>query len=190
MTTLIVAPHYDDAELGASMFARGGDLVVVAGTDGDRYYEQLKAASALGSTLVSVGEWRDGFVSHDAALVGFIESAVTDDIDRVLSPPVLDTHQDHAATAAAVVSALRRSSVSLVEYETPSAMPTWVPNLWVPMTYEDLADQLTALDCYGSQAGRPYMTGEWIEARAEFRGQQVGIPLAQAFRIVRYVSES
>lgn len=142
----------------------------------------------MASTSPGSGRWDDGYVCHDRALVQFIEEAVDPDfVTAVLSPPLLDTHQDHAATAAAVVSAVRRSPVGLIEYETPSAMPTWVPNYWVPMTHGDIETQCTALEEHSSQNCRPYMTRKWVRDRAAFRGQQVGTPLAQAYRIVRWV---
>ena len=184
---LIVAPHYDDADIGASTLADGAVLVVVAGGDGERLAEQKQSAPILGIKEVVRGDWPDGAVVHDKALVRFVEG-VTEGMSAVLSPPVLDTHQDHAAVARAVISALRRSPLTLIEYDTPSVMPEWTPTLWVPLSQSDLDRQVWALDCFNSQNGRAYMSLRWVEARAHFRGQQVGLDHAQAFRVVRAVS--
>jgi LmbE family N-acetylglucosaminyl deacetylase len=189
VTALIVAPHCDDAELGASMVAKGARLAVISANDPDRWAEQERAAGWLGVDDLMRAGFPDGEIRHDHHLVAFIELALMGrDIDIVYSPPIADTHQDHAAVAAAVVSAVRRSPVELVEYETPSTMPTWVPNLWVPMTSTDLDEQALALSEHISQRDRPYFSPHWLGNRAMFRGQQVGIPFAQAYRIVRAVT--
>ena len=186
MNTAVVAPHYDDGDIGASVLAPGARLIVVAGRDEVRRREQENASAVLSMDVTIRGDFPDGSVTHDVALVHFIERNL-EGVNTLLSPPVLDSHQDHQATALAVISATRRSPVTLIEYETASVTAEWVPNMWMPMTDHDLDVQTRAVSCHLSQAERTYMTRRWLEARAIFRGQQVGLPLAQAYRIVRHV---
>lgn len=187
---VVVSPHFDDADLGASMvLGPGCAVVVVAGTDEERYREQLASARTFNLDEVVRGDAEDGYVLHDVDLVQLIERE-TQYADVVFCPPVLDTHQDHSAVARASVSALRRTARSLIEYETPSATSEWTPNLWMPMTEDDIVRQMDALRCHYSQSNRPYMTRRWVETRAAFRGQQIGIPYAQAFRVVRSVANA
>ena len=124
---VVVAPHFDDGDIGASMLAAGARLIVIAGADEVRWREQNTAADILKLASVTRGAFPDGEVTHDLALVHFIEQAAQG-ATTVLSPPVLDTHQDHVAVARATISAVRRSPVTLIEYETPSVMAEWTPN--------------------------------------------------------------
>ncbi|AER48918.1 glucosaminyl deacetylase [Mycobacterium phage Donny] len=188
MTTLVVAPHYDDAEIGASRYLRpGAAVLVIAGQDSARLVEQQNALAALGvDNLTVYREWADGEVPHSVAVVSAIEATMRKvNAHTVVSPPILDSHQDHAAVARSCLSAVRRSPVTLIEYETPSVFPEWVPNRFWEMDWADLNDQFAAIKHYGSQAHRAYMTMGWLETRAAFRGQQVGVELAQAYRVVR-----
>lgn len=180
----IIAPHCDDMELGASLVAKGAKLAVCSANDAARWAEQEQGAAWLGVGDIMRAGFPDGAMRHDRHLVGFIELAATG-ADVVFIPPVEDSHQDHAAVARAALSAVRRSTVSLIEYETPSALPTWVPNLWLPMTTDDLSEQALATSCHVSQHHQPYMDPNWAIHRAAYRGSQVGIPHAQAYRVVR-----
>ena len=148
--------------------------------------EQHASSHVLKMAGMVRGDWPDGAVTHDVALVRFIERGIAG-AAKVLIPPVLDTHQDHVATARACISATRRSPVTVIEYETPSVMADWVPNMWMPMSEPDLDRQVEAVACHRTQVDKDYMTRRWLEARAIFRGQQVGLPLAQAYRTVRSV---
>ncbi|APQ42265.1 glucosaminyl deacetylase [Mycobacterium phage Rich] len=188
MTTLVVAPHFDDAEIGASMYLRpGAAVLVIAGQDSARLAEQQQALDTLGvDNLTWYVDWDDGEVPHNVAVVSAIEETIRKvSAHTVVSPPILDSHQDHAAVARSCLSAVRRSPVTLVEYETPSVFPEWVPNRFWEMEYADLREQVEAISAYGSQAHRAYMSRNWLEVRAEFRGQQVGVDYAQAYRVVR-----
>lgn len=185
MSTVVVAPHCDDAELGASLYlATGADVVVVAGQDVRRQHEQTLAVELLGGGAVDFGDWPDGYVTQDRSLVAFLEGQCAR-AQVILSPPANDTHQDHVAVSRAVLSALRRSAVTLLEYETPSVTADWCPNMWLPMNGDDLDRQAAALSCHQSQAHRAYTQPEWLTARAVFRGQQIGVRFAQAYRVVR-----
>lgn len=186
MSTLVVAPHYDDAELGASLALPGARLLVVAGADRNRRAEQERACRALGASLAPPGQVPDGRVGADTATVLLIEAAIRDaDARIVYGPAALDSHQDHRAVAAAIRSAARRAPVTLVEYETTSALPEWTPNVWEPMTDADLEAQAVAVAAHASQADRPYVDPGYLRARAVVHGAVIGAPYAQAYRVTR-----
>lgn len=188
MTVLVVSPHYDDSELSASLALPGAHILVIAGGDRDRRAEQERACEALRSTLLRPGHLPDGCVDDGPQTVGLIQKALRiSGADTLLIPPLLDSHQDHRAVHRAAISAARRSALTIVEYETVSALPEWIPNLWEAMTPEELDEQVRAVQLHVSQSARPYMQKSWIETRAAYRGQQIGIPLAQAYRYVRAV---
>lgn len=178
----VIAPHPDDAELGASVFlGPGARILTVTGT-GARMVEQVAAAVFAGLHVEGL-HWPEGDVTADSRLVSAIEPWARES-HAVLSPPTADTHQDHRAVADAVRSALRRSPTALLEYETPSATPSWEPNVFVPMTESDLARQQDMLARYTSQRERAYFRPSWLRARAEQHGFRIGTDYAQAFRLV------
>lgn len=183
MMRTLISPHADDAEIGASMLLLGADLLLV--TAGHlRMLEQADAGTrARVHAWVRIGGgFIDGAITPSAELIYELERARSAHV--VAGPPLLDTHQDHRAVAQAIRSALRRSSVTLLEYETPSVEPGWVPNLFIPMTADDLDHQADILSAFDSQIARPYVQRDYLEARARFRGLSCGLPLAQAFRLV------
>lgn len=178
----VIAPHPDDAEIGASTFLRPGTRILGITGSASRQAEQIEAAERAGAVVVGLG-WSEGALRHDRALVEAIEPMARES-SVVLSPPLSDTHQDHRAVALAVRSALRRSPVTVLEYETPSTTSSWEPNIFVPMTAEDLDLQERMLAAFRSQSDRPYFNPHVIEARALVHGMRVGTEYAQAFRIV------
>lgn len=188
MTTLVVAPHYGDAELSASLAVPGASLLVIAGADAARRAEQEAACAALRCDLLPPGRLPDGHIGEGVQTVSLIEKAIyATRADTILIPPLLDSHQDCRAVHHAGISAARRSPLTVVEYETVSALPEWIPNLWEAMTEEEIDTQINAARLHVSQSHRVYMQPEWIRTRAGYRGQQIGVPFAQAYRYVRAV---
>lgn len=189
MNVLVVSPHYDDAELSASLALPGAHLLVLAGGDDNRRREQEHASRSLRTTLLPPGTLPDGQINPGPATVRLIEDALRiSNADTLLLPPLRDSHQDHRAAHRAGISAARRLPLTIVEYETTSALPDWTPNLWEPMTEEEFNAQVRAVDHHASQAHLPYAREPWLRTRATYRGQQVGVPLAQAYRYVRAVA--
>jgi len=179
----LVSPHPDDAELGASMFLRPGSRLVLVTGDLARYDEQAAAATMAGVDIAARFTWSEGRCVPDVVMVSKMEPFLRSS-DTVLSPPDADTHQDHRAVAAAVRSALRRSAVTLMEYETPSTTAEWSPNVFVPMTDDDLEYQGQLLRHFESQGTRAYFDRTWLRARARVHGLRIGETYAQAFRLV------
>lgn len=183
----VVSPHPDDAELGASVFLRpGARILTITGNQG-RMIEQVTAAERAEVPVIGLC-LNEGTMTHDHHLVEMIEPMVREST-LVLSPPFADTHQDHRAVALAVRSALRRSPVALLEYETPSITAEWEPNVFVPMTGADLIRQAKILTAFKTQADRPYFSSQWLNARALCHGFRTGDLYAQAFRLVQTGTE-
>lgn len=179
----VVAPHPDDAELGASVFLRPGTQIVLVTGDAERELEQRKAASIAGVDEVGALRFWEGGISATLGLVAELEGYVATS-GVVLSPPALDIHQDHRAVSDAVRSAVRRSPTTLLEYETPSTAASWEPNVFVPITEAELERQWMMLEAFVTQRDRPYVSKRWLEGRAMSHGMRVGSLYAQAFRIV------
>jgi LmbE family N-acetylglucosaminyl deacetylase len=179
----LVSPHPDDAEIGASMFLGPNSRIVLITGDSARYGEQAAASVVTGTDVAAAFGWAEGRCVWDAEMVSRMEPFLRES-DTVLSPPVADTHQDHRAVAYAVRSALRRSPVTLLEYETPSTTAEWNPNVFVPMTDDDIERQDHILSKFRSQSDRLYFDRTWLRSRARVHGLRVGGQYAQAFRLV------
>lgn len=179
----VVSPHPDDAELGASVFLRPGARILLITGTANRRKEQYAAAEEMGVEMAASFAWAEGRLHHNTDLVQAIEPLVRES-DTVLCPPVADTHQDHRAVALSARSALRRSSVALMEYETPSTTAEWEPTVFVPMSEAALFRQATVLQHFRSQTDRAYVDTAWLAARARVHGMRIGATYAQAFRLV------
>lgn len=189
MRVLLVAPHPDDAELAcAALLGPAATILCCTHEADDRGAEGRRAAKVSGSAYLSL-DLADGTLgASPVTLCRAVESAIdTARADVVAGPPLADEHPDHAAVAAAVRSATRRSGLTVVEYETPSTPPTWSPDTFLPVTAEQLAVREEALAEHASQLPHSYCTPGVLRARATVRGQWVGLAAAEAYRTVRRV---
>jgi len=189
VSVLVVAPHPDDAELGAWSLLSGATILCLThgGAVDPRGDEARRAAKISAARLIACC-FPDGELTVTPGLVARIEHAIeATGAEVVAGPPLSDEHQDHAAAARAVRAATRRTPLTVLEYETPSTPPGWEPDTYMPLSAASLAERERALGEFASQAGRPYMAPETARARAAVRGQRVGLSAAEAFRTVRRV---
>jgi len=113
-----------------------------------------------------------------------------------LSPDVIfthhrrDRHQDHSAVAEFTWNVFRGATI--LEYE----IPKWEgdlgqPNLYVPLSQEMVERKATALlDCFPSQAAKPWFDRETFLALARLRGVEANSPTryAEAFHCTKLVA--
>lgn len=199
MRVLAIGAHPDDVELGCGgallRHAARGDavhvLVMTLGELGDgghgvRRVEQERAMEALGGEGLHWGGFPDGAVPPDRRAIGLVE-----DVLAAVRPEVVyahgpwDTHQDHRATSAAVLSCSRRVPKVLL-YETLTTTRAFSPTHYVDVG-DVLEGKIALLGCHASQvdAGRVRMAA--VRARAAVRGDEAGVDSAEAFQAERYV---
>jgi LmbE family N-acetylglucosaminyl deacetylase len=197
---LAVGAHPDDVELGCGgtllAHAAAGDavslLVMTGGESGPagsvpgvRRAEQEAAARLLGAR-VFWGGLTDCRVTADAAAVAVVEQVLREvraDVVYVHAPE--DSHQDHRATAAAVLSAARRLS-RVVHYQSPSTLG-FAPSVFVDVT-AFLSGKLAALRAHASQvAGSAMVEPDAVVAAARYWGAQARVGYAEAFTPTRLV---
>jgi|GEM_PF-1442965 len=178
---VVMAPHPDDESLMCGgLIARhrrlGGDVVIVAVTDGGAAYdpggdprlarrrvgEQRHASRVLGVDDDPVRlHIPDGCVgANEDRLASEMESLITAG-DVVVAPWLHDTHPDHDAVARAAVVAARATSTVVMmapvwmwHRVSPCAAPS-VPLRQIRLTPADVDAKLTALRCHVSQFVRP-----------------------------------
>lgn len=190
---LVLAAHCDDAELGAGGLLRESSRAAVwiaSAGDPERRAEAERAAAILGHDLY-LGELADGLGPRwdRGELIRMIERAVEAfGPGLVAIPPAGDTHQDHAAVRDAALAALRRSPVSIVEYESPSAPAGWGADYFVPLGEETVDAVEGALGSYLSQSSALYLEEGVYTSRARAAGIKIGARYAEPFRVVRVVA--
>lgn len=203
---LVLAPHADDAELSAggtvARFLEGGAEVhyavfslaeksVPEGLPRDVLKgEQLEAMNALGvpgKNLVLFGyPVREFPARRQEVLEDLVKLARDLDPDLVLQPAASDVHQDHHVVAMEGIRAFKRRTV--LGYETTwNNVAPFEARAFVPITEAHLQRKIQACLAYKSQSHRDYVDAETIRSVARTRGLQAGVPLAEAFEVVRWV---
>ncbi|MFO1139349.1 MAG: PIG-L deacetylase family protein [Paracoccus sp. (in: a-proteobacteria)] len=183
-TAMAVFAHPDDAELScfgllSKLRRQGRRIVLVVVTRGEngadcaawnRVEEATMAARRIGAEVV-FGDFRDGYVTSSAELVGWIEQLLSEyRPSMVISHFAGDTstaHQDHVAVAAAVRIAARRARwhPTLLLAEGIDADLTFQPNWFVDITDEH-ATKMDAIRLHVSQRMKYYMQDDHLETRA------------------------
>lgn len=202
---LVLAPHTDDAEIGAgglvSMLLRAGverryiafsscEASVPDGLPRDVLSHECRAAARrLG--------FRDGEVSLRPFTVrrfaerrqDILEELVAVrrefDPDLVLCPSRFDIHQDHAVIHDEAKRAYKDRTI--LGYELPWNCIDFSTSLLVSLSDEAMQDKLEAFACYRSQAFRPYGDGSALAQLANLRGGQIGARHAEAYEVIRWV---
>jgi LmbE family N-acetylglucosaminyl deacetylase len=198
MKVLAVGAHPDDLELGCggsllAHHARGDEITLLVMTTGEhgpqdarsRIFEQDDAAKLLSAELFW-GGFPDGAVPQGANAVRVVEDVL--DVSQahvVYGPAPDDTHQDHRATANAVLSATRRKRC-LLKYQSPTSLS------FQPSIYVDIAPYLERkLDLLRAHMSQVLKNGlvdlEALEAQARYHGYVARVRYAEAFESDRFL---
>jgi LmbE family N-acetylglucosaminyl deacetylase len=103
----------------------------------------------------------------------------------VLMPTELDLHQDHHIIAMEGLRAFKATSI--LGYELPWNNISFETTAFVCLQEQHLERKIAALQCYESQAGRPYCKPEFIRGLAITRGVQISAEFAEAFKVRRWI---
>jgi LmbE family N-acetylglucosaminyl deacetylase len=195
---------------------RGHEVHVLVLTRGEasgdpalRESECHSSCRALGVDDVIFGNLKDTRIRDDVDTVMAVEEVIKKlNPDIILTHSSKDGHQDHRNASLATLSAARNSKKVLL-YESPAALRDFCPQLFIDVgSTFDL--KLEALGFYGSQASKVYFRGNTagadrerlvqigesrkfpfvsnaIEGLARYRGFQVGVALAEAFEVGKFV---
>ena len=204
---LVLAPHTDDAELGAggsmAKWVEAGVDVHVAvfstaeeslpeGSEPTRLADECHASldvlgvpranrTVLGYPVRKLGYHRQEVLENIVVL------ARTLDPDWVLVPSGADLHQDHQTVHDEALRAFKHKT--MLGYELPWNHITFSASAFVTLELRHLDIKWAALTKYESQLlmGRPYFTPEFHDALARVRGLQVKSEWAEAFELIRIV---
>jgi len=204
---LVLSPHPDDAEVGA-----GGLINHLAGQVDYKYWiafskcqeslpfdadkgtlckEMKRAVHHLGfrNDFFVYGYPVRNFHFHRQSLLEalvFINKTMNPDL--VLLPSRFDIHQDHQIIRQEGERAFKTSTI--LGYEISRNCKGFFPDLYFPLTEEQVDLKTKAFLCYESQAHRPYGNGAFIKNTAAFRGQQIDEQYAEAYEVIRMLWRS
>jgi LmbE family N-acetylglucosaminyl deacetylase len=199
--------HPDDEVL-----ACGGTLAKHADAGDNVYVRILSSRSREFSTQASeaflaLGLAHDSDPHHLPFVCGGLPDQQFDTVPFVdiridnTDPDIVYTHSpddlnlDHALVARAVLTAFRpnHSHAAILACETLSStewgVEAFQPNHWEEITFQQLDRKIRALDCYHTEVrDRPHpRNAEGLMVAAKYRGQQVCVEYAEAFRLLRSI---
>lgn len=202
---LVLAPHTDDGELGAGgLIAKaiegGADVTYVAFSIAeesvpdhlpkDILKTEVKAATkVLGikeeNLIIYNYKVRKLNYSRQEILENLIQIRKKSNFDLVLIPSLKDIHQDHATIAQEGLRAFKGTTV--LGYELIWNNLSFDTTSFVKLDERHIEAKFNALQCYESQAGREYMSRDFIFSLAKIRGVQIGASYAESYEVIRWV---
>lgn len=202
---LVVAPHADDAELGAGGSIRrwieaGVDVHVLNLSDtsninGRPFGENLRLESAAAAEVLGVPMKNLHFANFPLRNFSSERQEILDYLiekrknlfpDLVIGPSLGDAHQDHGVVAREVGRAFKGKTV--IGFDTYWNMTLQRPEYVLEVSEKHIEAKLNALREYKSQSSRPYMRQELVLGQARMRGLPAGFEFAEAFSIIHAVN--
>jgi LmbE family N-acetylglucosaminyl deacetylase len=202
---LVLAPHTDDGELGA-----GGAIARWADEGHDIHYVAFSACQAsvpdgwpsdVLRSEVAEATKHLGIRPHRLHVLDFevrrfardraeiLQTMV--DLNRELEPELVllpspqDLHQDHQVVADEGVRAFKRTS--MLAYEIAWNTISFRTSSFVTLDERHLDAKIRALECYRSQAHRPYANPEFLRSQVRYHGVQAGVTYAETFDVLRWI---
>lgn len=142
MTSVILSPHPDDAEIAAPglLTAVGPTILVLANCGRERRYEAEAAADEFGVAVEFLNIGMDGFIHQTARVQAEVDEAVAG-YDVIYAPHPTDWHQDHRAVAHLGVASARHSTATVWLYGAASCYEAREPDLLLPVIDKETADR-------------------------------------------------
>jgi LmbE family N-acetylglucosaminyl deacetylase len=204
---LVLAPHTDDAELGAGgtiarlieasmtvhcvAFSIAEESVPAGFASDVLATEVVHASKALGVDPNNVSTFRFPVRRFPSVRQEILEEMIrlrrTIDPQLVLAPASSDVHQDHQVVSAEAIRAFKNRKI--LGYELIWNNLRFDGRLSVKLERRHVARKQAALACYESQAGRAYLSPDFIEGHSRTRGVQCGFEFAEAFEMMRWVAD-
>ncbi|MHA1948573.1 MAG: PIG-L deacetylase family protein [Candidatus Thorarchaeota archaeon] len=198
---LVLSAHTDDMEVGAGATVR---LLVESGAsvksivfsdckksvDTSKYPEDILsqecklAAKHIGITDLTIHDFpvRDLPAYRQDILEIIYALRKEINFDLVLTTWVNDLHQDHKVVAEETFRAFMKSDVSVLSYEIAGNSPGFTPEVFIPLTEDDVDKKIEMLNLYKSQVEkRGYFTINAVRSVMGYQGHHCGAPYAEAF---------
>lgn len=198
---LVLSAHTDDMEVGAGATIRlliesGAKVKSVVFSDCKKSVDTSKypvdilrkecqaAAKHMGITDLTIHEFpvRDLPAYRQDILETIYALRKENDFDLVFTTWANDLHQDHKVVAEETFRAFMKTDVSVLSYEIAGNSPGFTPEIFVPLTEEDVEKKIEMLSLYESQvAKKGYFTINAVKSVMGYQGHHCGAPYAEAF---------
>lgn len=199
MRILALNAHVDDVDFAAggtvSKFIEQGHEVyyIVCTTEPLYPNEDLVGEYKLAMKTSGVNEYKtlsltNKHLERDRQTILDVFNEFNDGLkpDIVLGPALHDFHQDHHTVYREMCRAFKTSS-SILCYEIPYNYTSFSTQLFTRLEKRHIEKKFEVLQCYQSQAHKPYLSKERIFGLASVRGAQCNNDYAEAFEVVRWM---
>jgi len=99
-----------------------------------------------------------------------------------------DLHQDHRYMGEETSRVFRECT--LITYEIPRSVGIFIPNMYRVLSQDDVNKSIPLVTNYKSQSEKKYMAEDLIIGTLKHRGGEIGREYAQAFEVIRIVSDN
>lgn len=202
---LILGPHTDDGEWGcgasiAKWIEEGHDVHYAAFSAAEESVpsdlpqdilrkEIIEASKLIGlqADQLVVFAYRVRHFPRDRQeiLEDMVQLRLRINPDVVVVPSSFDTHQDHEVINREAFRAFKRSTI--LGYEIPWNNRRIDLTFFNGVTPGQVESKIKSINAYESQKFRTPNFSELIRSLAVQRGSQAGLPLAEAFEVIRWV---
>ncbi len=202
---LILAPHPDDGEFGCGGSIKkwadsGSKITYIAfspciksipkGFDKNILFTELKNACkhlSINQKNIYTFDFpvREFPKYRQEILEELISIRKKTNFDLVVLPNSNDIHQDHQVINQEGARAFKHSRI--IGYELPWNNLEFTSNYHTKLEPKHLDAKWNAISEYHSQGFRGYKSKEFIEGLARVRGTQLGVELAEAFEVIRWI---
>lgn len=199
---LVLAPHTDDAELGAGglihKLIKKNKIVNIAVfskppapgmDDGDETlkHEMYDSLSSLGvneQNITLFNYQHRIFESHRQEICdAMIMLRETLKPDLIITPSSCDQHQDHQVIHNEAKRAFKGHSI--IGYDLPWNSKNFSCDIFQRLSRQDVNAKIRCLQKYKSQSSRLYFKNDYIECLAKVRGGMIGAEFAECFESIR-----
>lgn len=204
-SVLVLAPHTDDGELGAGgtiakLAEQGAEISYVAFSAAEESvpagFERnvLRGEAAAATAILGINSSNFRVLDYRVRVFDSSRQLILEDLiklrasvkpDLVLCPSRSDIHQDHHVVAMEALRAFKRATVLGYELVWNNLLFDGVAS--VPLSQRHVLAKIEALAAYKSQAGRDYMSADFVRSMAKVRGVQVGTEYAECFEVLRWL---
>lgn len=202
---LVLAPHTDDGELGAGgtiakLIEQGVTVHYAAFSTAEASVPEgfakdiLKTEVRQATRKLGIKEENLLVFNYEVRKLSYVRQEILEElirirnrlaIDLVLMPSLNDIHQDHVTVAQEGLRAFKTTTV--LGYELIWNNLSFNTTSFVTLEKHHVLLKAEALKEYRSQAGRDYMSEEFIVSLARARGVQIGAEYAESFEVIRWV---
>jgi len=112
--------------------------------------------------------------------------------DIVFVPSGNDIHHDHQTVSQCSLKAFKRTSI--LGYQILNSSRNFQPNVYFPVSAEDLSKKINAVDTYKSQQNPNVTTADYfgaalVESQARVNGVCIGETFAEAFECMKLIGD-